>query len=86
MTCETHNTVSGHRVPRIFLKIIFIIQKFLGSMAAHCRCLNDYLTTHVIGWIVSSKNSHTVKIQVALLPNSLYLERGSLEREVIKVK
>ena len=55
-------------------------------MAAHCRCSNDYLTTHVIGWIVSPKNSHTIKIQVALLPNSLYLERGSLEREVIKVK
>lgn len=52
-------------------------------MAAHCRCSNDYLTTHVMGWIVTPENSHTIKIlspiisEFTVFGEGVFRERGS---------
>ena len=52
-------------------------------MAAHCRCSNDYFTTHVMGWIVTPENSHTIKIlspiisEFTVFGEGVFRERGS---------
>ena len=53
-------------------------------MAAHCRCSNDYLTTHVMGWIVPPKNSHTIKI-LSPITSELTVFGERVFREVINL-